>query len=337
MSNVVAITGISGYLGTRLVHLLEKDPAIQKVVGIDLKPPQGTFSKLEFYRQDINVPLDQILKINDVTVMIHLVFLVDPIHDSRLMEKINVGGTRNVLSACEKAGVCRILMASSGTAYGAHADNPEFLKEKDTLRGNKDYQYARDKVLMEEVCEAYQKKHSESDIIIFRPAVIMGPHVNNFISRYMLKPLVFGIRGYDPYMQFVHEDDIADIFYRFIRQGRGGAYNVAPDDRLKFSEVAKRFGRNLVYLPSSVIYPLTDFAWHGRMSFLTEAPSSLLNFIRYPWVLNNEKLKSEIGFTYRYSTEQALMDYIKTLKKQTCCSKKESYGIEDDHYTHKTT
>jgi len=75
MSEVIAITGISGYLGTRLLQLLEKDESVRKVVGIDLRAPQGDYKKLQFYKLDINQPLDQVLKANEVSVLIHLVFL----------------------------------------------------------------------------------------------------------------------------------------------------------------------------------------------------------------------------------------------------------------------
>lgn len=309
----VAITGVSGYLGTRLAGLLEKDEGISKIIGIDIRPPTASFSKLEFYALDINDPLDQILKLHEVDVLIHLVFMVDPIHDSKRMHRINVEGTKNVLNASEAAGVKRILMASSATAYGAHPDNPECFTEEDPLRGNLDYPYAHDKVLMEKLCHDYQQKHSECDMIIFRPAVIMGPHVNNFISRYMLKPIVFGIKGFDPLMQFVHEDDIAQIFYRFVREGGRGIYNIGADTPLKLSEIAKHFKRRLVNLPPFLVYPLTEAAWMFRLTPLAEAPSALLNFIRYPWVVDNRRLRREIGYQYQYSTAQALDAFIKTL------------------------
>ena len=313
MSKVVAITGVSGYLGGRLLKRLEQDPSVSKVIGIDVRQPLGKFSKLLFYKLDINAPLDQILKIHDASVMIHLVFIVDPMHNEALMYRINIEGTRNVLEACEKAGVRRILMASSATAYGAHSDNSDFLKESDRLRGNADFQYSRDKVLMEGLCNDYQKRHPECEIILFRPAIIMGPHVNNFISRYMIKTFVFGVWGDDPYMQFVHEDDIAEIFYRFIASGKPGAYNIGAHGKLRFSEIARQFRRRVIWLPKWLIYPVTALAWRLRLRFLSEAPASLLNFLRHPWVVDPSKGEKELGFVYRYTTEDAIGGYIKAL------------------------
>ncbi len=312
-SHVVAVTGAAGYIGTRLLHLLESQDSISKIVSIDQKIPSGKFQKVETYRMDINQKLDQIFKIHEVDVVVHLAFIVDPVHDEDLMYRVNVGGTRNVFEACEKTGVKRILMASSGTAYGAHAANPQFLKEEDPLRGNEDYPYARDKVLMERLCSEYQSKHPECDVIVFRPCIVMGPHVKNFIARYMQKRVVFSVRGYDPQMQFVHEDDIAEIFYHFVLQGRRGAYNAAPDGVVRLSLAAQKFRRRLLGLPPAVIYPLTEAAWRIRCKSLTEAPAGLLDFIRYPWLIENSKLKKEIGFSYHYTTEQALDAFVRTL------------------------
>ena len=70
MSKVVAITGAAGYLGTRLLHQLEKDERVSKIISIDLQKPKGAFSKVEPYVLDINAPLDQILKIHQVDVLI---------------------------------------------------------------------------------------------------------------------------------------------------------------------------------------------------------------------------------------------------------------------------
>lgn len=314
MSRVVAITGAAGYIGTRLLQFLEADPSISKIVSIDQNIPPGNFRKLEAYRVDINQRLDQIFKINEVNVVVHLVFIVDPIHDEEKMYRVNVDGTKNVFEACEKADVRRILMASSATAYGAHATNPRYLKEADPLRGNPNYQYARDKVLMERLCEEYQNRHPECDVIVFRPAIVMGPHVKNFIARYMQKRVVFSVRGFDPEMQFVHEDDIAEIFYQFVLRGGRGVYNVAPEGIIRLSEAAQKFKRHLLGLPPSVIYSLTEIAWQIRCKSLTEAPSGLLDFIRYPWLVENSKLKKEIGFNYRYTTEQALDAFVQTLQ-----------------------
>ena len=44
----VAITGISGYLGTEILKLLDQDRGVEAIVGIDIRPPNYSTSKLKF-------------------------------------------------------------------------------------------------------------------------------------------------------------------------------------------------------------------------------------------------------------------------------------------------
>ena len=44
----VAITGISGYLGTQMLKVLDQDKGVETVVGIDIKPPSYSSAKLRF-------------------------------------------------------------------------------------------------------------------------------------------------------------------------------------------------------------------------------------------------------------------------------------------------
>ncbi len=45
-------------------------------------------------------------------------------------------GTRNVIDACVRAQCRKLIVTSSGAAYGYHADNPAWLDEDAALRGN---------------------------------------------------------------------------------------------------------------------------------------------------------------------------------------------------------
>ena len=62
----VAITGISGYIGNRLLSQLEKMEAVERIIGIDIRLPRESLSKLQFYCQDILKPLDDIFAENEV-------------------------------------------------------------------------------------------------------------------------------------------------------------------------------------------------------------------------------------------------------------------------------
>ena len=57
MARVVLVTGVSQYLGARLARLLERDPDVDRVVGVDVVPPQEDLGDVEFVRADIRNPV----------------------------------------------------------------------------------------------------------------------------------------------------------------------------------------------------------------------------------------------------------------------------------------
>ena len=52
----IAVTGCASRFARALLLLLEADPNIEQIIGIDLVPPTGTHSKLVFHQQDIRDP-----------------------------------------------------------------------------------------------------------------------------------------------------------------------------------------------------------------------------------------------------------------------------------------
>ena len=87
-----------------------------------------------------------------------------------------------MLEACIATGVRRIVVSSSGAAYGYHADNPEWLRETDPIRGNDEFPYSLHKRLVEEMLADYRASHPELEQVVFRIGTILGPTVRNQIT-----------------------------------------------------------------------------------------------------------------------------------------------------------
>ncbi|MFO8056212.1 MAG: NAD-dependent epimerase/dehydratase family protein [bacterium] len=301
----VFITGMSGYLGGCLCRELDRSSWCESFHGMDVKRPLAKYDKGEFRKLDINDPAlyDWLLELKP-DVLVHLAFIVDPIHDEELMRKINVDGTRSVLHAAAKAGTPQVLVASSGTAYGAWPDNPVPLHEDHPIRPHPTFRYANDKARVEFLCREFMEENPETITSIIRPCVVYGSLVNNYLSELISMPLAVAVpREHNPDLQFIHEDDVAGAILTILEREGQGAFNLAPPDTITLVEAVAIAGRRALYLPDKVLEALARAAWFLRLPLL-KAPASFLDFMRYPWVLDSSRLREELGYTFRYSTRE---------------------------------
>lgn len=312
----VLITGSSGYIGTQLCRRFEGADSVVEVVGLDLVSPRESFSKLTFYQEDCVGDLSHIFDHHKVDTVVHLVFVLDPIHDSDKMYRVNVNSLENVLAHIEKYGTKRFLVTSSYTAYGAHPDNPVWITEDQPLRGNPDFQYARDKTIVEARLKQFQENHPEKEVIIARPALVVGPHISNFISRYLSKPIVPLIKDLEDEMQFIHEDDASEALFRLATEAPPGSYNVGPPDTIHPAAAARIMGGKSVGFRPGVLRFFTALGWRLRLRFLSEAPGSMISFIQYPCLIDGHKIERVTGFRYRYSSTDAIQALAKTRRNR---------------------
>jgi nucleoside-diphosphate-sugar epimerase len=300
-ADVVAVTGVAGYLGRRLLSMLDEDRDVERVIGLDVSEPAGGSTKLEFHQMDVrDARLAKILSGADTVV--HLAFVVDAMRDVERMRETNVDGTRNVLEAIGATGVRKLIYTSSATVYGAHPDNDFPLRETSPLRATSDFSYAWHKLETERLIEAFREDHPEVLVTVLRPAIAFGANVQNFISRLLEAPRITTVKGYEPPMQFVHEDDLAAALRFAVVEELPGAYNVAPDGWLTAEEFLDLSGKKRVELPEAVAFSLAERLWKLGVS---EAPPGELEYFMHPWVVDNAKLKAA-GWTPAHTNEDAL-------------------------------
>lgn len=314
MKNVL-ITGVSGYIGGKIARALAGRPGVAALVGIDIRAPENPPGKLAFIRHDVRWPMAQLFRDHGINMVIHAAYVLPPIHDKKLMEDINVAGTRNVLDACRKANVSRLLYTSSTTAYGFHPDNDLPLTEKSPLRGNDDFTYSKNKKEIEFILERFMREIPEIAVTILRPSFVVGPGFNNPLATHLKKRFVLCPNPSAP-MQFVHEDDLVRVMVMCLEKKIRGIYNVAGDHVLSLAEMVRMMGNIYCPLPAGLIYPVNRIAWTLRLRWLTEFPSPALNLMRFPWIASSGKLTRDTGFAYAYDSRTAFMDFARSVKKK---------------------
>lgn len=305
----IALTGAAGYLGRKLLTLLDHHPDVEKVLCIDRQnlPAEIISERIVYHRADICAPgLEQTLKEHAIDTVIHLAFIFNPIRDVRKMHAVNVGGTQNLLRAAAQSGAAHFILASSTSAFGAYADNPALLTESDPLRRHTGYTYAEDKYDVEMMARAFMAEQENMSLAVVRPCIIYGPGVDNYLSRFVLNwPFLFQVGQARPLMQFVHEDDVALAFMRVVEKGIAGTFHVAGDGFISTTEIAALAGIKILALPAWLLYPLVNLLYLVRFPGI-EAPANMLDFIRYRWTVSDSMTREKIGFSPQYSSKEVI-------------------------------
>lgn len=342
-SSAVLVTGIAGNVGRRLAPLL-KDYLL---VGVDVICPTLTHPCTQFCQLDISQPeapelLEQLIRENNVRRVVHLAFVLDPVHAEVVKEKrqweINVQGTRHVLQAIERANRTQVqvelfVYLSSVTAYGS--DLPEPVSEAAPLLGHT-FPYALHKRETDQMCQAWHRRLNGCAVYILRSHVLLGKEMDNFIlcalrgqpsgrgwlanwvrRRGWRLPIILPYgRGYDGLFQFVHIDDVSRLLQWVCAQYLRGKLEIlnlqgkgAPVTNMQCAAAA---GTPLIRLPS---YRLVRFLfyvlwWLG----LSGASPKALPYFTGSYIMNPCRLQALLGKDYdrivRHTTWEALTEAV---------------------------
>ncbi|MBD3941938.1 SDR family oxidoreductase [Microbacterium sp. NEAU-LLC] len=311
MSRRVLITGGSGFLASHVAAALLARPDVELVVAGDVREPQHPLDGVVYETCDVTRPdgLAPLLREHRIDVVVHLAAIVNPGRDHELEYRVDVDGSRHVLEACVDAGVTRVVVSSSGAAYGYHADNPEWLRESDPVRGNDEFPYSRHKRLVEQLLAGYRQAHPELEQVVFRIGTILGPTVQNQITALWDGPALLGVRGSDSPFVFVWVDDVAAAMARAATDGPPGVYNVAGDGRVTVPEIARRLGKRVVWVPARL---LAAGLRVGRSLRLTVHGPEQVGFLRHRPVLANDALKRDFGYTPGKTSAEAFEAYLES-------------------------
>ncbi len=298
------ITGGSGYIGSRLVELLASRDEVERIVVADVNPPRFFLPKVQYERLDVRdgAACREIIARCAPDTLVHLAFILNPIHDEGLMYEVDVNGTSNVLEAAGDAGTEHVLVTSSTTAYGAWPDNPVPISEDWPVRGVPDYAYARDKAEADRLCQLWDLRHPERTMTIVRPCIVFGPNVDNYLVRFWTKqPFQADTGNLEVPFQFVHEEDVVDAISGLLIGKHGGAFNVTADGLLSLRECAEAADLPTRRVPKRAYHGLARAMWAARAS---EAPPGQLRFAEHPWVASNEKVKETLGWQPKYTSRE---------------------------------
>jgi UDP-glucose 4-epimerase len=255
MAETLLITGGAGFIGSHLAE--EALAAGHRVVVLDNLatgkrsnvPPGAVFLERDLRQRGI----EDVLRDHQVTVVSHhaaqanvRVSTEDPVFDA----EVNVIGGLNLIAACVRAGVRRLVFASSGgTVYGAQQAFP--CDEKHPTQPESPYGCA--KLAIEHYLMAYAR-NGDLEPVILRYANIYGPRqdpkgeagivailARNFLAG--TRPKIFGDGTQT--RDYVYVGDLRRIQTLLLEGWVSGAFNVGTGVETGLNDLYARIERRL--------------------------------------------------------------------------------------------
>lgn len=322
MTLKVAVTGPTGEIGKPLMSELEGRPEVGEVVGMArraFEPSVEGWEKVSYRRGDILDRGALAALFDGADVAVHLAFAI--FGDREEARKINLEGTRNAFEAAIKAGVSRLVYASSVAAYGFHPENPQPLVEEVPAWGTDSFYYSAQKAELEDLLEELLPG-SGVEAYVFRPCIVAGPRATMLIEQ-----TVDAVRAGDPLpllrhgveklplvrpllpdpgvpIQLVHHDDVARAMAAAIcGDGPPGVYNLAGAGEVRVRDIARALGWRWVPVPRAAVSLGTAAA--RRLSFASPKLEWAVA-ADTPVLMDTAKARRELGWLPEHDAGQTL-------------------------------
>src|SRR4051812_31760037 len=298
----VVITGISGRLGRIVARRLHHDLDWQ-IVGLDRRPMPGRPKDIEHHQVDLrSKKARDIFRAGDVDALVHLGVMHDPRARPAELYSWNITGTTKLLEYCQAYNVPKVVLLSSANVYGPRPDNPQFLTEDAPLLAAQRFPQMRDLVEIDHLVSTFLWRARDIETVILRPVHIVGP-VHNAPSNYLRNPRPFVLLGFDPMVQLIHVEDVAEAIALALVPERRGIYNVIGPGEVPLLTVLTELGRQPYAIPHPFAKPILSAAFRlGLSSF----PVAELDFIRYVCMVDGRRAAGELGFRPQFSLRETI-------------------------------
>jgi UDP-glucose 4-epimerase len=319
MGLTVAVTGPTGEIGISAVAELERQPDIERILGMarrPFEPAEHGWTKTQYRQGDITDREAVDALVADADVVIHLAFIIMGSREESA--RVNLAGTRNVFEATVAARrPRRLVYTSSVAAYGYHSDNPVPITEDVPPRGSPEHYYSEQKA----ACEAALADIADGsalEVYILRPCIVAGPKAPALAEAMPWNQLPGPVKRVaqalpllkpplpDPGtpVQLVHHDDVAAaIALAATTSAPPGAYNLAGDGVVSMSTVAEELGARPVRVPRVAAAVASEIV--ARLPFV---PSALewVHVGRTSVVMDTAKAKGQLGWRPKHTAAQTL-------------------------------
>lgn len=294
----VMITGISGGQGRLIAKRLLEN---WDVCGVDRMPWEGAPKGIRMHTMDLRKRrFRNILRAEKPDAVVHLAFVRHFRASAEVRHEVNVDGTRQLLDNCAEFGVKNVVVLSSSYVYGALPENPRYIREDHPLHVSRTFPEIRDLAEVEGLVNAFVWRYPGIATSVLRPVNTLGYYVHSAIGTYLKLDVLPTVMGYDPMMQFLHEEDLSESIMLALEHQLHGVYNLAGPSAVPLSAAIGAIGRSSIPVPELLLEPLISQLFRfGVYQF----PASALDFLKYPCTVSDDKFRDATGFKPLFSLD----------------------------------
>ncbi|HYI62551.1 MAG TPA: NAD-dependent epimerase/dehydratase family protein [Acidimicrobiales bacterium] len=244
MGTRVLLSGMGGELGTRVTNLLEADPSVEAIVGLDVAPPRDRIPRAEFHLVAAH-DRDRIARIvADVepTAVVHLgTFEPDARVGRRQAATMTEALSVATLGAAARSpALDRIVVRSGIEVYGRPRGGPH--RPDETVEPRPTTAWGRTLARLEEMATRAAQA-ADVPLCTLRVAPVVGPHVPSPLGRYLRLPAVPVSAVADPPFSLLHQEDASAAVVRALASGLDLTVNVVGPGAVTPTQAVRLGGR----------------------------------------------------------------------------------------------
>ena len=298
----VVVTGISGHLG-RLVALRLLDDGYE-VIGIDHRPWPEAPDAVEMHEFDVRKrPAEEVFRVRCPEAAIHMATVTHLVHRSAERMRVNLYGTRAFIQYCHSYGVKQAVFVGRHTYYGAAADSPLYHTEDEPPMSTHAFPELADLVAADLYAASALWRYPEIATCVLRLVYTLGPSRQGTLASFLRSPRVPLLMGFDPLIQFIHEEDAAEAIVAALRHKLHGVYNVSGPSPVPLSRIVEAAGQKSLRVPGSLIA-----LGLGKLA-LPHLPQAAADHLRYPIVVDSEPFRRATQFEPRYDERETIESF----------------------------
>jgi UDP-glucose 4-epimerase len=321
----VVVVGATGSVGTALLRRLAGEPEIREITGIARRVPTlraghpyniANWRSIDIGADDARERLTRAFAGADS--VFGLAWAIAPSHQTKQLERINVGGNRAVIDAVRAAQVPHYIYASSIGTYAPGPPSHRPVDESWPATGIEGSDYSEQKAQVERMLDEAGALPDAPLISRVRSALVFQRDAGSEIHRYFLGHLFPATVLWLPIpvvpipddwrVQVVHADDEADAYARVLLRRVGGAFNIASEPVLTPDDVARLLRGRQISAPTKLLYEGARFTWHAR---LQPTSHGWIKMAAQVPVLDSSRARTELGWIPRRDAYAAFRELVR--------------------------